>query len=195
MNDSSAKLSFQSIRRRHVFVSVGLFLAAAIIIGVLAKGLQIDQSKIPSTIIGKPAYPFRAEWIQGQEHLPNAGESSFRMEHLVGKPVVLNFWASWCVSCREEAGELEAFWNKYREDGVLVVGIAIQDTHDAASKFAEYYGKTYLLGLDNDGKASIDYGVTGVPETFLINRKGEVVHKEVGPVTAAMLEQYLPEML
>jgi cytochrome c biogenesis protein CcmG/thiol:disulfide interchange protein DsbE len=176
-------------------VTAGLFVTALVVVVVLAKGLQIDQTKIPSTIIGKPAYPFRVDWIQGQEHLPNAGESSFRMEHLIGKPVVLNFWASWCVSCREEARELEAFWTKHKPDGVLVVGIAIQDTQEAAAKFAEYYGKTYLLGLDTDGKVSIDYGVTGVPETFIINRKGEVVHKEVGPVTAAMLEKYLPEIL
>jgi cytochrome c biogenesis protein CcmG/thiol:disulfide interchange protein DsbE len=109
--------------------------------------------------------------------------------------LILNFWASWCVSCRTEAHELESFWKAYRDQGVKVVGIAIQDEQEAAKKFAQYYGKTYILGLDEDGKAAIDYGVSGVPETFLIDRDGVIRHKEIGPVSAAMLKNLLPKIL
>ena len=72
-----------------------------------------------------------------------------------------------------------------------MVGIAIQDTPDAAMKFAEYFGKTYILGLDEEGKAGIDYGVTGVPETFFIDRNGIIQHKEAGPVGMELLERML----
>ena len=101
---------------------------------------------------------------------------------------MLNFWASWCYSCRAEAVDFERFW-KERQD-IAVVGIAIQDTVEAAKAFAAQYGKTYILGLDTDGKIALDYGVTGVPETFFINANGVIVHKETGPVTEKMLQKY-----
>jgi len=71
------------------------------------------------------------------------------------------------------------------------VGIAIQDTLENAQQFAQAYGKTYILGLDEDGMAGIDYGVTGVPETFVIDRNGTIVHREAGPVNVAMLEKLI----
>jgi cytochrome c biogenesis protein CcmG/thiol:disulfide interchange protein DsbE len=180
---------------RHLIVTAILIVSFATIILILFKGLDFNPTKIPSALVGKPAYPFRAEWIQGREYLPQATDASFTLEQMKGKPVVLNFWASWCVSCREEARELENFWMKHKADGLLVVGIAIQDTQEAAMRFAQAFGKTYLLGLDNEGRISIDYGVTGVPETFIINRDGVVVHKEIGPVTAEMLEKHVKSIL
>ena len=107
-----------------------------------------------------------------------------------GRPVVLNFWASWCVSCRQEAVELEKFWQAHK-DQVLVVGIAIQDSAEDSKRFAAYFGKTYAIGLDEDGKAAIDYGVSGVPETFLIDAQGVIRHKEIGPVEATQLSQLI----
>ena len=118
-----------------------------------------------------------------------AGARGFALDDFKGRPVVVNFWASWCVSCREEARELEKFWQAVKGKNVAVVGVAIQDTVEAAQKFAKQYGKTYILGLDEDGKAAIDYGVAGVPETFIIDASGVIVHKETGPVTAQKLEE------
>lgn len=181
--------------KKHYLVTAAALLGVCIFIGILYVGLKQDQTKIPSTLIGKQAPAFRVNWIQGKRELPKAADQAFRLAHFVGHPIVLNFWASWCVSCRQEAKELEEFWQKYRDQGVYVVGIAIQDTQEAAKKFADYYGKTYILGLDTDGKASIDYGVTGVPETFMINGKGQIVHKEVGPVSVEILEEHLKKML
>ena len=181
-------------KRTHIIVSVGIVIVAAVFIGVLSFGLMIDQSKVPPANIGKEAKAFRVAWVQGQEFLPVAGGDHFRLEDLRGKPVVLNFWASWCVSCRQEAHELEKFWQAHKSD-VVVVGIAIQDERDAAKKFAAYFGKTYIIGLDEDGNAAIDYGVSGVPETFLIDKNGIIRHKEIGPVSVPMLEKELSRIL
>lgn len=181
--------------KKHIIVSFFLFLSFALLILVLLKGLTFDQSQIPSELIGKPALPFKAGWIQGKELLSSASDQEFKLSDVKGRPLILNFWASWCVSCRQEAHELELFWREYKARGVFVVGIAIQDSVDDAMNFAHKFGKTYILGLDRNGKASIDYGVTGVPETFMIDRRGKIVHKVSGPVTKEMLEQYLPLMM
>ena len=89
---------------------------------------------------------------------------------------------------------MEAFWEAHKGAGVKVVGIAIQDASADALRFAEHFGKTYPLGLDVDGQASIDYGVTGVPETFFIDAQGMIRHKISGPVDYAMLEKYLLDL-
>jgi cytochrome c biogenesis protein CcmG/thiol:disulfide interchange protein DsbE len=180
--------------KRHKIVSLSIFTVAAAFIGLLVYGLSLDQKKVPPANLDKAAQPFRVAWLGGKELLPSASGDHFRLEDFKGKPLVLNFWASWCVSCREEARELERFHQQYKSD-VMVVGIAIQDEKDAAEKFAQYFGKTYILGLDEDGKASIDYGVSGVPETFLIDRNGVIRHKEIGPVSVAMLKGLLPKIL
>jgi cytochrome c biogenesis protein CcmG/thiol:disulfide interchange protein DsbE len=178
-------------KNRHLLITVIAGLAIAALVVFLYSGLQHDPKNIPSPLLGKPALGFSTKWLQGQEFLPGSNPSSLSLSDLRGKNIVLNFWASWCHSCREEALDLQAYWEKYRDQGIVVIGIAIQDTEEAAREFAERYGKKYILSLDEDGKASIDYGVTGVPETFLINKEGIVVHKEVGPVTVASLEELM----
>lgn len=187
-------VQLRTTRRRHVITTVSIVMAAIAFIGLLAKGLTIDTTKVPPANVDKPALPFSVAWIQGQKFIPSASEGGFRLDDIKGHPVILNFWASWCVSCREEAQELQKFWMLHDKD-VLVVGIAIQDEKDAAQKFANYFGKTYALGLDVDGKAAIDYGVSGVPETFLIDRQGIIRHKEIGPVTVAKLESLMPKIM
>lgn len=195
MTTEATVQSVGTSKRRHVIVSVAIVVVAAVFIGILSVGLMIDQSKVPPANIDKAALPFRVAWVQGQEFLPSAGGTEhFKLEDLKGKPIVLNFWASWCVSCRTEAHELEKFWQAHKNE-VAVVGIAIQDEKDAAKKFATYFGKTYMLGLDEDGKAAIDYGVSGVPETFLIDKNGIIRHKEIGPVSVPMLEKNLAKIL
>ena len=151
-------------------------------------GLKIDQTKVPSALLDKPAKPFKAAWIQGKDLVPSSATETFNLDDFKGKPMVLNFWASWCYSCRAEAKDFEKFWRSQK--GVSVVGIAIQDTVEDAERFARMYGKTYILGLDTDGKVALDYGVTGVPETFFINEKGIIIHKEAGPVTEETLKKY-----
>jgi cytochrome c biogenesis protein CcmG, thiol:disulfide interchange protein DsbE len=181
---------------QHVITSIVGLAGAAVLIFFLFQGLKMDHTKIPSALLGKPAMPFQVAWIQGQEFLPSQSSENFKIEDIVGKPAVLNFWASWCVSCREEARDLERYWQTYaKANGILVVGIAIQDTQEAAKEFAKAFGKTYILGLDTDGKAAINYGVTGVPETFFIDAKGKIIHKEVGPVSTELLASLSQKLL
>jgi cytochrome c biogenesis protein CcmG/thiol:disulfide interchange protein DsbE len=92
-----------------------------------------------------------------------------------GRPVVLNFWASWCVPCKEEAPLLEAVWRRYRDRGLVVLGIDINDLRSDARRFARQNRMSYPLAFDGVGKTSTDYGLTGVPETFFVARSGRLV--------------------
>ena len=157
---------------------------------MLRKGLDLNPSQIPSALLNKPALDFQAEWIQGQEFMNNTQRANFELKDFKGQGLILNFWASWCYSCRQEAVDFERFWVANKDSGLKVVGVAIQDTPEDARNFAAQYGKTYILGLDLDGSAAINYGVTGVPETFVINSEGMILHKEAGPVSEAKLQQF-----
>lgn len=181
--------SSSAAKKRHVVITASI---AALVIGVLIilfKGLSLNPSIVASTQIGKPAKDFDVTLLEGASWLPNAKADKVKLSDLRGKPVILNFWASWCVSCREEAMYLEAYWKRYREKGVIVLGIAIQDTPETAREFAKLHGKTYPIALDDSGKTTIDYGVYGVPETFVIDPNGIILHKEAGPVTTQLLEE------
>lgn len=176
-------------RKRHLIITLSITFAVIGILAILLKGLYLNPSMVASTQIGKPAIDFEVEVLEGASWLPNIVENKVKLSNLRGKPVILNFWASWCVSCREEAMHLEAYWKRYREKGVIVLGVAIQDTPENAREFAKLHGKTYPIALDGSGKTTIDYGVYGVPETFLIDANGIIRHKEAGPVTTQLLEE------
>ncbi len=181
-------------------VSIVLGIAAIVLFLVLLlRGLSMDPRKVPSVLVGKKAQDFNVEVIQSIDGLPvdltPEQTQMITLAKILGKPIVLNFWASWCVSCREEAKELENFWQMYKDKGVLVLGIAIQDEKSQALKFAQLMGKKYPLALDNKGQSTIDYGVYGVPETFIIDRNGIIQYKESGPVTASLLEEKIKPLL
>jgi cytochrome c biogenesis protein CcmG/thiol:disulfide interchange protein DsbE len=174
--------------RRHRIITAVISVIALGVFAVLLKGLYLNPSIVASAQIGKPAQDFEVEVLEGASWLPKVNGTKVRLSDLRGHPVIVNFWASWCVSCREEAMHMEAFWQRYREKGVIVLGVAIQDTPETAREFAKTHGKTYPIALDTTGKTSIDYGVYGVPESFFIDEKGIIVHKEAGPVTIQLLE-------
>ncbi len=175
--------------KTHLMITSLIGIAVVGILIVLLKGLYLNPSTVKSTLLGKPAMDFEVELLEGSTWLPSVQNNKIKLSDLKGRPVILNFWASWCVSCREEAMHMEAFWKRYREKGFIVLGIAIQDSPEAAREFAKLHGKTYPIAIDDSGKTSIDYGVYGVPETFLINEKGVIIHKEAGPVTVQLLEE------
>ena len=109
-----------------------------------------------------------------------------------GNIMILNFWASWCVECRGEAHVLEAFHQKQKtsKKPLTVLGISIQDSEENARAFARQFGKTYFLALDDpSGSIAMDYGIYGVPETFFIDAEGIIRHKQIGGVTATLLNQ------
>ena len=157
---------------------------------LLAFGFTTDPKKVPSPLIGRPAPNFQFEELNG--------EQIFSLSEFKGIPIVLNFWASWCAECRTEAVILENFFQKYGVNNkkLMMIGIAIQDSPKNAKAFARHFGKTYLLGLDdNSGNIALDYGIYGVPETFFIDPGGNIFHKTIGMVTKELIEQKFKQFL
>jgi len=108
---------------------------------------------------------------------------------------VLNVWASWCVPCREEAGELNRSYALYKDRNVVFVGIAWNDSDSQVRQFVSQYTVPYTVALDPEGKIAIDLGITGVPETFLIDTQGRLVKKWIGPITSAQLNGLLAPLV
>ncbi len=145
------------------------------LLALLAYGFRVNPHEIPSPLVGRPAPGFALQTFEG---------APFALEAQRGKVVVLNFWASWCrPACYEEAPVLERQWRTYRERGLVVIGVDIQDRDEAARTFVREFGLSFPNGRDTAGKVSVDYGVYGVPETFFIDRQGRIRAKHVGAVT------------
>lgn len=136
-----------------IAVFVGLPLAFVVF---LAFGLRTAAGPT----IGSDAPPFQLTDLEGEPI------SSAEMQ---GSPIVVNFWASWCLPCKEEAPALEAAWQKYSERGVVVVGMNIQDSLDDAREFVDTHGLTFPMARDTNGDVSLDFGLKGLPETFFID--------------------------
>ena len=105
----------------------------------------------------------------------------------LGKPMVINFWASWCAPCRDEADGLERTWRAHAEDGVLLVGVNIQDSEREALEYIGEFDVTYPNGPDSDGRITVDYGVVGLPVTFFVGRDGTVQGRWVGALPESRL--------
>lgn len=162
-------------------------LSALPLVALLAYGFRTDPRAIPSPLVDRPAPAFALA--------PLGGGDPVTLDSFGGKVVVLNFWASWCYpACYEEAPVLEAGWRKWREQGVVVVGVNMQDTDAAAREFVNRFRFTFPNLVDRDGKTPIDYGVYGVPETFFIGRDGRIARKHVGAVTPEVFEEAVREL-
>ena len=139
-----------------------------------------DPSRIPSALIGHPAPPTALPALEG---LVNNGAQVPGLDPTVfkGKVSVVNVWASWCVPCHDEAPLLTELG---RDSRLQVVGINYKDSPDNARRFLGRYGNPFgVVGADGNGRAAIEWGVYGVPETFIVGREGTIVYKMVGPVT------------
>ena len=147
---------------------------------VAGRGLGQDPRQVRSVLLGKPAPAFRLPTLDGG----TVDSAAWR-----GQIVVVNFWASWCVPCREEAPELQAFAERWDGRGVRLVGIVYNDEESEAAAFRDRYRLTYPQALDPGGRAAIDFGVFGVPETYVIAGDGTVMAKLLGAVDAATLER------
>ena len=161
------------------------WIIAAVAIGflvILGYGLR-TQSGSP---IGAPAPDFNLSLFDSG-HLSVADQ--------LGSVVVVNFWASWCAPCRDEAPALERLWQEYEDRGVVFVGVSYKDVESKALPFIEEFDVTYPNGSDSYNRISAAYRITGVPETFLIARDGRLLEWWVGPLTEAGLRAALEEVL
>ena len=156
-----------------IFLALGVLLAA---------GLKIADRKteLPSPLIGKPLPEFSLPVI-GQE------ETTVTQDDLIGQPFLLNFWASWCVTCRVEHPVIE----KLAESGLIrVVGMNFRDETEDALAWLDYFGNPYDLNIaDISGRTTIDFGVYAAPESFLVDSNGRIVFKQIGAVTPEVIEQ------
>jgi cytochrome c biogenesis protein CcmG/thiol:disulfide interchange protein DsbE len=139
-----------------------------------------DPSRIPSALIGHPAPQTVLPPLDGLaskgKPVPGLDPAAFK-----GKVSVVNVWASWCVPCHDEAPLLSALAEDPR---LQVVGINYKDTPENARRFLGRYGNPFdMVGVDGNGRAAIEWGVYGVPETFIVGREGKIVYKLVGPIT------------
>jgi cytochrome c biogenesis protein CcmG, thiol:disulfide interchange protein DsbE len=169
---AQARGDTRAVRSRGVKALV--FLTVIGLLLLLAYGFWTDPRLIPSPLVGGPAPDFTLTLLDGKE---------VRLSDLRGRPVVVNFWASWCYpACWNEAPRLEATWKRYKDQGVILIGIIYQDTEKNAREFIAKHGKTYPNGIDVKSRIAIEYGVFGIPETFFIDRKGNVAHKHIGEI-------------
>ncbi|QWF69430.1 DsbE family thiol:disulfide interchange protein [Methylomonas paludis] len=156
-----------------------LFIVLAVF---LAVGLNLNPKEIPSPLIGKPAPEFNLPVL-------GAPESTAQPGLYRGQVWLLNVWASWCVSCREEHPLLLSI---AAQQQIPLVGLNYKDEASAARQWLEQRGNPYVVSvMDSDGRVGIDYGVYGVPETFVIDKRGLIRYKHTGPITPADLENTL----
>lgn len=173
------------MRRLLVVVAVVVVLGSLFLFGLFRGPPNRD---VPSQLVGKPAPDFS---LPLYERFQDEYGGTFRLSDHVGTPMVINFWASWCNPCFEEAPLLQAAFEHYRDKGVLFVGVQTQDRghYDAGRKFLTRFGFTFPAGMDNDSAIGVDYALFGVPETFFVDRNGVVAYKQVGPVTEGVLDK------
>lgn len=166
--------------KRLILVLAPLVVFGALVV-IFALSMNRDPSLVRSVMINKPAPQFVLAAV------PGTGVEGFDTAALSGAVTVVNVFASWCVPCREEHPFLSAL---KAESGVRLFGINQRDQADNAVKFLGELGNPYdRIGADPNNRVSIDWGVYGVPETFVVNAKGIITYKHVGPITAETLER------
>jgi cytochrome c biogenesis protein CcmG/thiol:disulfide interchange protein DsbE len=157
-----------------------------VLVGFLAVGLRLDPREVPSPLIGKPAPAFALT------RLDNA-DQTIRREDMLGKVWMLNVWASWCAACREEHPHLVAF---ARTKAMPILGLNYKDTRKDGLGWLARFGNPYDASLfDVDGRVGIEFGVYGVPETFVIDKQGVIRFKQIGPITPEILQTRVVPLL
>ena len=160
-----------------------LFLGLA---AIFAVGLRRDPREVPSPLVGKPAPDFALPSL-------NDGSRTLRHADLMGRPWMLNVWASWCGACREEHPVLLDF---AREKRLPIYGLNYKDTREEGRQWLSDRGDPYVDSLfDSAGRVGLDFGVYGVPETFVIDGKGVIRYKHIGPLTPQILREHIEPLL
>ena len=203
-------------RRGWILLGVGLPILAFLSILAWASlqtrgtpgGMGINTDFGVVEIEPKQAQDFSLELMAGMDSVGDGDGSSeissgedeisggsVSLSEMRGKVVLVDFWASWCPPCRQEAAALEEVYREYAGPEVEFIGVNIWDLEDNANTYVKDFGLTYPSGVDTDGVIAIDYGVRGIPEKFFIGRDGVIRQKFVGPISADILRQTLDRLL
>lgn len=166
-------------------MSVGLLLFVPLIF-VLAKGFNFDPRALPEELTGEQAPAFSLLSLEGYE---------IALKDTKGSPVVINFWATWCQPCLLEHEHLQRAAEEYKPKGVTFLGVLYGDTAEKARLFLKRKSSSYPTLIDEAQRTNIDYGVSGVPETFVIDKDGKIVKKFSGPILKSDLDAVLGPLL
>ena len=176
-------------KARRPLLLAGVVVAVLAVVALLATGLTRAGTIEASPLAGKPAPEFH---LQGMDGRPG---SAVRLSDLRGQVVVVNLWASWCAECRVEQPDLDETWNRFRDAGVVVVGVDFQDTAGDARAYLEETGTSYPTVVDADSSTALAYGLRGVPETFVVDQDGMIVDRVIGPVESDRLADRITGLL
>lgn len=177
---------------RRVLVFAGALVGIVALLALLAVGLQRAGA---GPEIGQPAPDFTLDLYAGGE---------ITLSELRGQVVVINFWASWCEPCRDEAPDLERVWREYKDQGVVLIGVDYVDVESAAREYLDEFNVTYPNGLDKGQRISHAYRIRGVPETFFVDKNGNIATifvngspqpKKISPITAQELRSGIERLL
>jgi cytochrome c biogenesis protein CcmG/thiol:disulfide interchange protein DsbE len=175
-----------SVRKSGLKWKVPILVALVALPVLLGIGLTRDPSHVPSALVGQKVPEFNLNLLEQSGALTNS--------EFGDTPLIINFWASWCATCRQEHPKLvELGIRSELQDEFEIVGVNYRDSRDRAQRFLDREGHFgYRSGFDERGRLGIDFGVYGMPETFFVDRDGVIQARHAGPVTDAVLAKYLP---
>lgn len=171
-----------SVRARRGLLLTVVLAVVAVVAALLASGLRHDPSVTASPLVGRAAPDFT---------LPELDGPPVHLASLRGQVVVVNFWASWCTECHTEQAALNATWNKFRDSGVVVLGVDFEDNNADARDYVASEGSDYPVVVDADSRTALAFGVRGVPETYVLDRSGRIVDRVIGAVDEGTLSRTL----
>ncbi|MED5429339.1 MAG: TlpA disulfide reductase family protein [Chloroflexota bacterium] len=169
-----------------IFLLAMLIAGFTIFLAIGVMGTTTATSRSGKELVGKKAPSFVA---------PKVGGQLVSLENYKNKPLVLNFWASWCPPCRDETPGMERIWRKYEDQGVVILGINVQDGEKEAERYISEFGVTFSNALDLDGSITVDYGVTGLPVTFFIDNDSVVIGRWVGSISEDRLDNWVSNLI
>jgi cytochrome c biogenesis protein CcmG, thiol:disulfide interchange protein DsbE len=179
------------MNRKRLVILIGVAVVASLT-GVFATGLLLASQVGNRPTVGALAPDFSMRL--NPEYRGGLGES-VRLSELRGRVVVINFWASWCLECRKEAPGLETMYRRYKDRGVVLLGVDYLDTEAAALAYLREYDTTYPVGIDLPQQIARTYRIAGVPETFVMDRAGIIRYVAIQRVTESELEMVVEPLL
>jgi cytochrome c biogenesis protein CcmG/thiol:disulfide interchange protein DsbE len=179
-------------KRRIVIFCIVSLLNVGLLALILTQLLTPASHSVTDPLVGHPAPNFSLVMLQS-----DPGKSTLSLSNLKGKPIVLNFWASWCQPCKEELPLLENAWKQMQvqKKEIVILGIDFQESSSDATSFLQQQGITYLAGLDINGSIANKYGVASLPQTIFIDRNGTVTSREPGELTTQELSRNLQSIM